>query len=106
MVKAANDNYQPGKFTTFIAYEWTSMPEAKYNLHRNVFFNSDHAPLPFTAVDSKRPEDLWTYLEKVRAQGIDVIAIPHNGNVSNGLMYDWNDSDGRPSIRPMRSAVR
>ncbi len=95
-VKAANDNYQPGKFTTFIAYEWSSLPEGKYNLHRNVFFNSDHAPPPFTSQQSQRPEDLWTYLEKVRAQGVDVIAIPHNGNVSGGLMYDWNDSDGRP----------
>jgi hypothetical protein len=95
-IKAANDNYEPGKFTTFIAYEWSSMPEGKYNLHRNVFFNSDHPPLPFSSNDSRRPEDLWSYLEKTRAQGIDVIAIPHNGNASGGLMYDWNDSDGRP----------
>lgn len=95
-VKAANDNYEPGKFTTFIAYEWSSMAQGKYNLHRNVFFNADHAPLPFTSVDSVKPEDLWTYLERTRAQGIDVIAIPHNGNVSGGLMYDWNDSNGKP----------
>jgi hypothetical protein len=95
-VKAANANYIPGKFTTFIAYEWTSMAEAKYNLHRNVFFNADHAPQPFTSADSVRPEDLWSYLEKTRATGVDAIAIPHNGNVSGGLMYDWNDSDGRP----------
>ena len=94
--KAANANYIPGRFTTFIAYEWTSMAEAKYNLHRNVFFNSDHAPQPFTSADSARPEDLWSYLEKTRASGVDAIAIPHNGNVSGGLMYDWNDSDGRP----------
>ena len=71
VVKAANDNYQPGKFTTFIAYEWTSMAEGKYNLHRNVFFNSDHAPLPFTSADSSKPEDLWTYLGEVRGQGIE-----------------------------------
>ncbi len=95
-IKAANDNYQPGKFTTFIAYEWSSMAQGKYNLHRNVFFNADHAPLPFTSADSDKPEDLWSYLEKTRAQGIDVIAIPHNGNVSGGLMYDWNNSNGRP----------
>jgi hypothetical protein len=95
-VKAANDNYQPGKFTTFIAYEWTSMLRGKYNLHRNVIFLSDHAPEPFTSFNSVRPEDLWTYLEKVRAQGIDAIAIPHNGNASSGLMYDWNDTTGHP----------
>jgi hypothetical protein len=95
MIEVANNNYEPGKFTTFIGYEWTSMPGDK-NLHRNVIFNSDHAPLPFTALDSTEPEDLWRYLERVRVQGIDVIAIPHNGNVSGGLMYDWNRSDGKP----------
>jgi hypothetical protein len=95
-IKAANDNYEPGKFTTFIAYEWSSLNQNKYNLHRNVFFNADHAPYPFSSQQSDRPEDLWSYLEGVRAQGIDAIAIPHNGNVSGGLMYDWNDSDGKP----------
>src|SRR5581483_2812251 len=95
MVKVANDNYVPGTFTTFIGYEWSSMPGGR-NLHLNVFFNSDHAPLPFTSLDSEKPEDLWHYLERVRADGIDVIAIPHNGNVSGGLMYDWNMSDGKP----------
>jgi hypothetical protein len=93
---AANNNYKPGKFTTFIAYEWSSMNQGKYNLHRNVIFKGDKAPLPFTSGDSPRPEDLWTYLERNRAEGVDAIAIPHNGNVSGGLMYDWNDSDGRP----------
>jgi Protein of unknown function (DUF3604) len=95
-IKAANDNYEPGKFTTLIAYEWSSMAQGKYNLHRNVYFDSDHAPMPFTSVDSDKPEDLWSYLETVRAHGIDVIAIPHNGDASGGLMYDWNDSNGRP----------
>jgi hypothetical protein len=95
-VAAANANYRPGKFTTFIAYEWSQMNEGKFNLHRNVFFSGDKAPLPWTSVDSPRPEDLWSYLEKNRAQGIEALAIPHNGNASNGLMYDWNMSDGRP----------
>jgi len=95
VVKAANDNYRPGTFTTFIGYEWSSLPNGR-NIHRNVIFNSDHAPPPFTADQSKRPEDLWSFLDSVRARGIDVIAIPHNGNASGGLMYDWNDSDGKP----------
>jgi hypothetical protein len=94
-VKAANDHYRPGRFTTFIGYEWSASPDGK-NLHRNVIFNTDQPPQPFTADESARPEDLWKYLESVRERGIDVIAIPHNGNASGGLMYDWNMSDGRP----------
>jgi hypothetical protein len=95
-IQAANGNYQPGRFTTFVAYEWSSMKQGKYNLHRNVIFRNDTAPQPFTSMDSDRPEDLWTYLETARTKGFDVIAIPHNANASNGLMFDWNDSDGRP----------
>lgn len=96
-VAAANANYEPGKFTTFIGYEWSQMNGGgKYNLHRNVIFSGDKAPLPWTSVDSPRPEDLWSYLEKNRAQGLEALAIPHNANASNGLMYDWNMSDGRP----------
>jgi hypothetical protein len=94
-VKAANDFYAPGKFTTFIAYEWSALTDGK-NLHRNVIFNSARVPPPFDAGQSQRPEDLWTYLESARKQGTDVLAIPHNGNASGGLMYDWNTSDGRP----------
>jgi hypothetical protein len=94
-VDAANKNYQPGKFTTFVAYEWTSMPDQK-NLHRNVIFKDAAPPAPFSSADSARPEDLWSYLERLRAQGTEALAIPHNGNASGGLMYDWNDSDGRP----------
>ena len=95
-MKAANANYQPGKFTTFVAYEWTATSGYGNHLHRNVIFNSDHAPNPFTAVDSNKPEDLWKYLGAVRKQGIDVLAIPHNSNLSDGHDFDWNMSDGRP----------
>jgi hypothetical protein len=93
---AANGAYQPGRFTTFVAYEWSSMAQGKYNLHRNVIFSGDRAPQPFTSADSGNPEDLWTYLERARANGVDALAIPHNANVSGGLMFDWNMSDGRP----------
>ncbi|HZZ33982.1 MAG TPA: DUF3604 domain-containing protein [Phenylobacterium sp.] len=95
-MRAANANYQPGKFTTFVAYEWTSSPGEGIHMHRNVIFNSDHAPNPFTAVDSNKPEDLWHYLNSVRKQGIDVLAIPHNSNLSDGRDFDWNMSNGRP----------
>lgn len=94
-VDAANHNYHPGKFTTFIAYEWTSMPDGQ-NLHRNVIFKGDRAPSPFTAVNSIKPEDLWAFLENIRKQGYEALAIPHNSNASNGLMFDWVDSHGRP----------
>jgi len=94
-IEAANRNYQPGKFTTFIAYEWTSMPDGQ-NLHRNVIFRGDSAPNPFTAVDSPKPEDLWAFLTNIRKQGYEALAIPHNSNASNGLMFDWVDSAGRP----------
>ncbi|MGZ6037214.1 MAG: DUF3604 domain-containing protein [Phenylobacterium sp.] len=95
-MKAANANYQPGKFTTFVAYEWTASPGDGIHMHRNVIFNSDHAPAPYTSVDSNDPEDLWKFLASVRKQGIDVIAIPHNSNFSDGHDFDWNMSNGRP----------
>ena len=94
-IAAVDANNRPGKFTTFIAYEWTSMPDGR-NMHRNVIFSGRRAPAPFTSLDSNKPQDLWAYLGKVRHQGYDAIAIPHNMNASNGLMYDWNTMDGRP----------
>ena len=95
-IDAANANYRPGEFTTFIGYEWTSHPDDRYNLHRNVIFRGNTAPRPFSAADSRRPEDLWRYLDDTRAQGHPVLAIPHNANASEGRMFDGNDSDGRP----------
>ena len=97
-VSAANKYNAPGKFTTFIGYEWTSMPGGA-NLHRNVIFKGDSAPTPFTAIDSIKPEELWAWLERIRKKGYEAIAIPHNGNASNGLMYDWTTLDGRPIDR-------
>lgn len=91
----ANRYYVPGRFTTFIAYEWTSTPDGN-NLHRNVIFRGDSAPYPFTSADSEKTEDLWLWLETLRKRGVEALAIPHNGNRSNGLMYDWVDSNGRP----------
>ena len=94
-IDAANANYRPGKFTTFLAYEWTSMPD-NANLHRNVIFRGASAPAPFSRLDSENPEDLWAWLTRIRRQGFEAIAIPHNANASNGLMYDWNTLSGRP----------
>ena len=94
-IEAANRNYQPGRFTTFIGYEWTSMPGWR-NLHRNVIFRGDKAPPPFSAADSVRPEDLWNFLEKIRKDGYEALAIPHNANASDGLMFDWVESRRKP----------
>ena len=56
-----------------------------------------HPPVyHFSAMDSTKPEDLWTYLEKERAKGNDNLAIPHNGNLSNGRMFQLVDSWGAP----------
>jgi Protein of unknown function (DUF3604) len=94
-IRAADDNYRPGTFTTFIAYEWSAMKDQK-NLHRNVIFKGRPAEAPFSASDSQRAEDLWRYLDNLRAEGIEALAISHNADASGGLMFDWNDSDGRP----------
>ncbi|MCP5431888.1 MAG: DUF3604 domain-containing protein [Alphaproteobacteria bacterium] len=91
---AANRHNRPGAFTALIAYEWTASPG--YNLHRNVIFADDDAPQPFTSLDSQRPEDLWDWLEAERAEGVKVLAIPHNMNMSEGNAFALVDSDGRP----------
>lgn len=98
-VDAAERHNQPGKFTTFVGWEWTVHPGGK-NLHRVVVSSADGVTakkfLPFNANDSQRPEDLWQWLDKTKQQtGADFIAIPHNPNLSGGLMFDMVDSNGR-----------
>jgi hypothetical protein len=88
-IETADKFNKPGKFTALYAYEWTSIPDGA-NMHRNVFFKNKPAAVPFSSFDSIYPEDLWTYMEIQRNQGIEVLAIPHNGNVSNGWMYAPN----------------
>lgn len=90
--------YKPGKFTTFIGFEWTSAPQFQ-NLHRCVIFADKGPAIPYTAFESVDPEDLWRYLEAQRKQGLNVIAVPHNGNASNGLMFSTRDMSGKPITR-------
>ncbi len=94
----ADKYYKPGKFTSFVGFEWTSAPENQ-NLHRCVIFAGKGPAMPFSSFDSQDPEKLWEYLELQRKQGIDVIAVPHNANVSNGLMFDTRDLSGKPLTR-------
>ena len=83
---------EPGLFTAFIGFEWTSMPNGN-NLHRNVIFrdNADKTGqiVPMSSFDSTDPEDLWQYLSNYEEKtGGKVLAIAHNGNISNGTMFD------------------
>lgn len=103
MVKTTNAHYEPGKFTTFHGYEWTSAPAViakdpyAYNLHRNVIYGSDQAStIPFSAFDSQDPEELWKWMEKEREKGIKLMAIPHNANMSDGNMYKLESFTGKP----------
>jgi hypothetical protein len=89
-------------FTTFIGYEWTGMPEGQ-KIHRNVIFrNEHHQQTPTNFIDTPTHEGLWEALEREcldRGDGCDVLAIPHNPNVSNGLLYSTKRSDGTPIDR-------
>ena len=96
IVQAADRHYEPGKFTTFPAYEWTSVPISYASIkpigqtmHRNVIFKGGKVTgLPFSAFHSQDPEDLWAWMEKERVKGVEVMAIPHNTNMSNGQAFD------------------
>mgnify|MGYP005989277389 CR=1 FL=1 len=98
--EAAN---QPGVFTAFAGFEWTSMPSGN-NLHRVVMFRDDADRLvkvtPFSALESLDPERLWDYLEDYETTtGGRALAIPHNGNASNGLMFAPTNYNGQPVDR-------
>jgi len=96
---AAADQYNdPGNFTTFVAYEYTSATDDRGNLHRNVIFRgSDKLPaVPFSRLNSQNPEGLWDWMDDLRAQGIESLAIPHNSNGSNGQMFKLVDWAGNP----------
>jgi hypothetical protein len=92
IINAAEQHNQPGAFTAIIGFEWTSAPGGN-NLHRNVLFRegADVAKqvLPMSLYDSEDPEDLWKWMNTVEEKtGGHLLAIPHNGNLSNGLMFD------------------
>ena len=90
----ADEYNEPGVFTAMIGFEWTSIATMKApgNLHRVVVFKDDadkaKTVLPYSAFDSYDPEDLWKYMANYEKNtGGSILAIAHNGNVSNGLMF-------------------
>jgi hypothetical protein len=96
-VDAADQFNDPGNFTTFAAYEYTTSSADMGNLHRNVIFKeTENLPRePFSRVHSPNPEDLWSWMDELRSKGVESLAIPHNSNASNGEMFkttDWNDN--------------
>jgi hypothetical protein len=106
-IKAAEEANDPGRFTAFIGYEWTSNTGAN-NLHRNVIFrdNASKASLvePYTTMEplgSDNPRDLWKWMQAYEEKtGGDVLAIAHNGNLSNGRMFPLIESfTGKPVDR-------
>ena len=98
VIEAAEQYNDPGKFTAFIGYEWTSLVKGN-NLHRVIIYrdggNAARQALPFTLADSPDPERLWDWMQAYEEKtGGDVLAIPHNGNLSNGLMFDLETLSG------------
>ena len=101
--EAAEKWNRPGVFTTLHGFEWTSAPGGN-NLHRTVIFRDGaervNQVLPFSAFDSSDPAELWKYMDAyAKKTGGQVLAIPHNGNLSNGMMYSAETFDGKPMDR-------
>jgi Protein of unknown function (DUF3604) len=94
---ATEGAYEPGKFTTIPAFEWSCAWKGA-NLHRNVFFRDiQHVPeRPMSYIDLNHEEDLWKWLASLEKQGMKVIAIPHNSNASKGMMFGDTNSAGDP----------
>ena len=109
---ALADRYNdPGRFSAIIGFEYTTM--GGNNLHRNVLFRGDASEanrlVPFSQFDSQNPEDLWRFLDGFQKDtGAEVLAIPHNGNLSNGRMFSVLTFDGKrlnPELAELRASL-
>ncbi len=103
VVDIASKYNEPGTFTAINGYEWTSAPTGN-NLHRVVIFRDGPERVkqivPFSAFDSDEPERLWEFLASYEEKtGGQVLAIPHNANISNGVMFAETMSNGRRLTR-------
>ena len=99
-VEKAERYNEPGRFTAMTGFEWTSTPMGD-NLHRVVIFGDGYdktsRTVPFSMFDSANPEDLWKFLAIYeQTSGGRAMAIPHNGNLSNGIMFNGLDFGGKP----------
>ncbi len=99
IMAVADSHNEPGKFTALMGWEWSSTPQGA-NLHRVVVMKggkeNGETFIPYTSLDSDRPEDLWAWLQETSQKaGTDFLAIPHNSNISKGLMFSLADSDGK-----------
>ena len=97
-VQAADRHYEPGKFTTFAAYEFSTTKQDGGSMHRNVVFRgTENMPaMPFNRLNSLDPEDLWNWMDELRKKGVESLAIPHNSNKSNGQMFELATWAGDP----------
>ncbi len=107
-VRIAEGYNEPGRFTAMTGFEWSTTPDGD-NLHRVVVFGDGaektSQTLPFSVFDSDDPQDLWKYLETYEDKtGGNAIAIPHNGNLSNGLMFSDKTRSGDPIDRAYAAA--
>ncbi|HEX4507955.1 MAG TPA: DUF3604 domain-containing protein [Alphaproteobacteria bacterium] len=107
-VAAAEKYNEPGRFTAFIGFEWTSTPGGN-NLHHNVIFRdaADKALqiVPITTFDSEDPEKLWAWLaDYEKKTGGQALCIPHNSNLSGGLMFADKTFGGKPFDKPYAEA--
>ncbi len=108
-VKIADKYNDPGTFSALIGFEWTPNPGGGDNLHRNVIYRdgADLAvqELPLTSFQTMDPEKLWEWMEKYEAKtGGKMLAIPHNGNLSNGRMFEETTFTGGPLTRSYAEA--
>lgn len=99
VVRVANQFNRPGKFTALVAFEWSDTPGGAHNHRVSIFRGPVYPELPFSALDSRNPLDLWRYADANRARGIDSVLIPHNSNLSNGVQFSYLGPDGQPMGR-------
>jgi len=98
IVDAAERHNDPGRFTTFIGYEFTAGGRRGQNLHRNVIFRDGNVPgIPYSRLDAaNNPENLWDWMDEIRSTGMEALAIPHNSNGSDGWMFEATNKAGEP----------